>query len=148
MTFFAIDAPGDFDFALARQQRHRAHLAQVHADRIVGLVERAGSEVQLDFFRTLTGPIDRLFVARVLLIRVDDLDAGAAEGVEKVVQFFRRGDLGGQELVHLVVEKVPLLFADADELPDFIVFFFERERFSLIGVHDVSSSMRWAKVRF
>src|SRR5262249_16225363 len=93
-------------------------------------------------------PVDRLLVARVFLIGVDDFDAGAAEGVEQVVEFLRRGDLGRQELIHLVVEEIPLLLADADELPYFVVFFFERERFSLVGFHDVNSSMRWAKVRF
>jgi hypothetical protein len=35
-----LDALGDGDFALARQQLHRAHLAQVHAHRIVGAVGR------------------------------------------------------------------------------------------------------------
>src|SRR6267378_3550158 len=35
----ALDPPRDLDFAFAREQRHRAHLAQVHADRVVGLVE-------------------------------------------------------------------------------------------------------------
>src|SRR3546814_9766399 len=31
-----LDALGDGDLALARQQFHRAHLAQVHAHRVVG----------------------------------------------------------------------------------------------------------------
>ncbi len=34
----ALDALGEFDFAFAREQRHRSHFAQVHAHRIVGLV--------------------------------------------------------------------------------------------------------------
>ena len=44
----ALDAPRDLDLAFAREQRHRAHLAQVHADRVVGLVERARREVELE----------------------------------------------------------------------------------------------------
>src|ERR1043166_6146630 len=84
----ALDAPRDLDFALAREQRHRPHLAQVHADRVVGLVKRARREIELDFLRAFTGPIDRLLVTRVLLVRVDDFDAGAAERVEQVVKFF------------------------------------------------------------
>ena len=44
----ALDALGDLDLALAGEERHRAHLAQVHAHRVVGLVERAGGEVELD----------------------------------------------------------------------------------------------------
>ena len=35
-----LDALGDGDFALARQQLDRAHLAQIHAHRIVGAVGR------------------------------------------------------------------------------------------------------------
>ena len=43
----ALDALGDLDLALAGEQRHRAHLAQVHADGVVGLVEGARGEVEL-----------------------------------------------------------------------------------------------------
>src|SRR5712692_2060222 len=75
----ALDAPRDLDLALAREQRDGAHLAQVHPHRIVGLVERAGREIQLQLLGALAGAVDRLLVAEVLLIRVDDLDAGAAE---------------------------------------------------------------------
>src|SRR5689334_19717876 len=32
----ALDALGDLDFAFTREQRHRAHLAQIHADGVVG----------------------------------------------------------------------------------------------------------------
>src|SRR5262245_53144942 len=46
----ALDAPRDLDFAFAREERHGAHLAHVHADRIVGLVERAGRQVELGAF--------------------------------------------------------------------------------------------------
>ena len=44
----ALDALGDFYFALASEQGNGAHLAQVHADGVVGLFERAGREVELD----------------------------------------------------------------------------------------------------
>ena len=33
----ALHAPGQIDFAFARQQRNRAHFAQVHAYRVVGI---------------------------------------------------------------------------------------------------------------
>jgi hypothetical protein len=35
VLFRFLDALGDFDFLLARQQRHLAHLLEVHAHRIV-----------------------------------------------------------------------------------------------------------------
>jgi hypothetical protein len=44
----ALDALGDFYFAFAGEQRHGAHLAEVHADGVVGLLEGAGREVELD----------------------------------------------------------------------------------------------------
>ena len=34
----ALDALGELDFAFAGEQRNGAHLAQIHAHRIVGLV--------------------------------------------------------------------------------------------------------------
>ena len=37
-----LDALGDFDFAFAREQRHGSHLAQIHADGIIGFFQSAG----------------------------------------------------------------------------------------------------------
>ena len=44
-----LDALGDGDFALARQQLDRAHLAQIHAHRIVGAVGGFGVRVATAF---------------------------------------------------------------------------------------------------
>ena len=35
-----LDALGDGDFALARKELYRAHLAQIHAHRVVGALDR------------------------------------------------------------------------------------------------------------
>ena len=51
----ALDALGDFDFALAGEQRNGAHLAEVHADGVVGLLEGAGREVELDVVGLFAG---------------------------------------------------------------------------------------------
>ena len=83
----ALDALGDRHLALAGEQRHRAHLAQVHADGIVGLVEGAGREVELGV--VVRAVAIEVLVAAVGLVRVDDLDAGAAEGVEEIVEILR-----------------------------------------------------------
>ncbi len=128
-----LDAPRDLDLALAREQRHGAHLAQVHPDRIVGLVQRARRQVELDLFGPLGGPIDRLLVPQVLLVRVDDLDAGAAERVEQIVELVRRRDLGRQQLVDFVVQQVTLFLADVNQLPYFVVFFLNRHSLILAG---------------
>ncbi len=78
-------------FALAREERHGAHLAQIHADRVVGLVEGARGEIERDLLGALGRPVDRFhIVAQVLLIGVDDFDPGAAEGVEEIVELVRR----------------------------------------------------------
>jgi hypothetical protein len=73
---------GDGHFALAREQGHGAHLAQVHAHRIVGLVERAGRQVEVAAFFAVAGGL----LVAIALLRIDDLDAGAAEGAEQIVQ--------------------------------------------------------------
>ena len=123
----ALDPAGDLDFAFARQQRHGAHLAQVHAHRVVGLVERAGRQVELQLLGAFGRPVNQLdVVAQVFLIGVDDFDAGAAEGIEEVVELVGRRNLRRQEFVHLVVEEVALFLADVDELPDFVVPLFNR----------------------
>src|ERR1019366_9535334 len=44
----ALDALGELDFAFAGQQRDRAHLAQVHAHRVVGFFQRAGGKVEFN----------------------------------------------------------------------------------------------------
>ena len=60
----ALDALGDRHFALAGEQRHRAHLAQVHADGVVGLVEGARREVELHALFGRGGPSPRSIVSR------------------------------------------------------------------------------------
>ena len=100
----ALDALGDLDFALAREQRDGAHLAQVHADRIVGLVERARREVELELLGPFARAVEQLLLA-VGLLGIDHLDAGAAERAEQVVQLVRRGDVGRQQLIDLVVSR-------------------------------------------
>ena len=119
----ALDALRDLDLALAGEQRHGAHLAQVHAHGVVRLVEGARGEVELDALLLRLLP--------ELLLGVDDLDAHRTEHREDVVQLVRRADLGGQEVVHLLVEEVALLLAHRDELPDLVVLFLDRKRHCL-----------------
>src|SRR4029077_1658003 len=42
----ALDALGDFNFAFASKQRNSSHLAQIHADGIVGFFQSAGREIE------------------------------------------------------------------------------------------------------
>ena len=123
-------------------ERDRAHLAQVHANGVVGLVERARREVELEFFCPLARPVEQLVFA-VGLLGIDDLDARAAERAEQIVQFVRRRDVSGQELVDFVVEQIALFFADGDELPHLVVFFFNRQRHFLLDSRVVYEEVRY-----
>ena len=84
----ALDALGDFHFAFAREQGHGSHLAQVHADGIVGFFQRAGSEVEFDvlalfaFFEFLIERGGRQFRA------FQHVDALRADRSQQVVQVF------------------------------------------------------------
>ena len=61
----ALDSFGDLDFSVARQQRNRTHFAQVHADGIIGLLESAGSQIELDV--TLGGfAVELLFAGNLV----------------------------------------------------------------------------------
>jgi hypothetical protein len=99
-----LDALGDGDLALARQQLDRAHLAQVHAHRIVGAVDRlllgrggaAGAAVveRVDLVLLRLGLL--LLVLLGLVLVLDDVDAHLVERGHHVL------DLLG---VHLVLGK-------------------------------------------
>ena len=140
----ALDSPSDLDLALAGEKGYRPHLAQIHAHRVVGLVERARREVELELLGALRCAVDGLLVAQVLLVRIDDLDARAAKRVEEIVELFGGGDFRRQQLVHLVVQEIAFLLADVDELPDFVVFLFNRHA----QASYVRSSIRCARWRF
>ena len=58
-----LDAFRNRDFAFARQQFHRAHLAQIHADGIVGALAGLGL---LDFGDGLLRDLDKLVVGVVV----------------------------------------------------------------------------------
>ena len=120
-----LDALGDGDFALAREQRHGAHLAQVHADGIVRLVERARREVELRTFAFFAlHPV----ALAVRLLGIDEVDAGGAEGGEQLFEVLRgRREIGRQQIADLVVEQVALLLADDDELTYFVELVFDRQ---------------------
>ena len=60
-----LDALGDGDFALARQQLDRAHLAQIHAHRIVGALGRL---LGLGFGQRLRRDLDELAGLALLLL--------------------------------------------------------------------------------
>ena len=59
---------------------------------------------------------------------VPEEDSRGRELLEKGSDLLGRGDLGGQEIVDLVVEQVPLASAERDEIADLSVLAFELHR--------------------
>ena len=124
-----LDALGDGDFALARQQFDRAHLAQIHAHGIVGALGGffllGGCErLRLDL-DDLGAGILIVVVGLVLVLGVvvgflglDDVDAHLVEHRVDVLDLVG-GDLaGGHHLVDLVDGDVAALFRGLDHLLD------------------------------
>ena len=123
----ALDAFGDFHFPFAREQRHGAHFAQVHADGVVGFVERPGGQVKIDIFGAFFGLDLIALIEHKLLRRFDsrrfqDLDALAVQHRQQVIQLLGRMNVRREQVVHLVVEEIPLLFAQGDELANLVEF--------------------------
>ena len=136
-----LDALGDVHFALAVEQLDRAHLAQVHAHGIVGLVDDAAigrDDVLLDFFALVhlllfDGAVDgddgfgRGGGKRLLGI-LDDVDAEVCEADVDLIQLLgKRSDLLGEDFVDLVVEQEAFFFSENDELLDFRIFLFDSQ---------------------
>ena len=116
----ALDAARDFHLALAREQRDRAHLPQVHADRVVDLLADAGGQIQ----------IDELFALFELLLEVlglfQDFDAGRVQAGQHVFQVGAAGQIAGQNFADLVVQDVALLLAHLYEPVQPLEFIFKR----------------------
>ena len=116
----ALDALGELDLALARQQRNRSHLAQIHAHGIVGLVDELLGQLQ----------VAGLFALFQLFVEVDlrlfeNLDARAVELGQNFVELAPARIPFGQQFIDLVVENVALLFSGVHELLQPAEFFFK-----------------------
>ena len=115
-----LDALGNGDLALAREQLHRAHLTQIHAYGIVGALGRLlglglGRDLLLDLdqfaalaFRLLVGLLALPFLVRGRLLGLDHV-------CEDVLDLLGIDLLRGQDRVDLVMGDV---VGGADELLD------------------------------
>ena len=121
-----LDALGDGDLALAGEQFDRAHLAQVHADRVVGAVDgflldrrgRAGAAV-VERIDLLFG-LGLLFLLVVVagFVVLDDVDAHLADRGHDVLDLLGRHLVLGQGLVELVIGDDAALLGAGDQLLD------------------------------
>src|SRR5579859_439171 len=105
----ALDALGNFHFAFAREQGHGAHFAQVHTHRIVGLFQRPGCEVQVNFFTALK-LIGLVEAGGRRLGAFNDVNPLGADGAHEIVEIFRRMHIMGNQVIGLIVGEVALLF--------------------------------------
>ncbi len=125
-----LDALGDGDFALAREQLDRAHLAQIHAHGIVGALGRlfllgGGERLGLGLDDLGAGVLVIVVVGLVLVLGVvvgflglDDVDAHLVEHRVDVLDLVG-GDLaGGHHLVDLVDGDIAALLGGLDHLLD------------------------------
>ena len=136
-----FDALGDVDFALSVEELDRAHLAQVHADGIVGLVDDAAGgrdDVGLHFlalidFFFFDRAVDRHRAlaggGRELLLGVfNDVDAEVGEADVDLVELLGKAcDFLRENFVDLVVEEESFFLPQSDELLDLDVFFFDAQ---------------------
>jgi hypothetical protein len=120
-----LDALGDGDLALAGEQLDRAHLAEIHADRIVGAVGRLAGGFRRDRGGRRLGELAALRlvvggrVVRLLrLVGLDDVDAHVVEHRVDVFDLVGRGGVRGQHLVELVDGHVAALLRGLDHLLD------------------------------
>ena len=121
-----LDALGDGDFALARQQLDGAHLAQIHADGIVGALAGFGF---LDFGDGLLRDLDQFVVGLVLglflvlflavgVLRLGDVDAHVGQHRHDVLDLLGRGGVGRQHFVELIEGHEAALLGLLDHLLD------------------------------
>ena len=115
-----LDALGDRDLSLARQQLDRAHLAQVHAHRVVGAIELflpAGERhiaAALGFHQ-----IGRAFVLLLgLFVVLGHLNAHLRQHGHHIFDLVGTDLIGRENLVELVIRDVTALLGLGDHLLD------------------------------
>jgi hypothetical protein len=107
-NFRGLDALGNFHLLLAGQQRHLAHLPEIHPHRVIERVQPAR------LFLSGIGGFDMIH-----LRLIHDFDFKGAQLGEDLVQNFRGRGIFRQHFVEVVVGQMPLLPREADEFLDF-----------------------------
>jgi hypothetical protein len=125
-----LDALGDGDFAFARQKLHRAHLAQVHAHRIVGAVGRlfllcrgngrARRGGEFAAFAVAVG-IVLGFLVFAGLVFLDHIDAHVGEHRQDVLDLFGGHLLRGQHGIELVHGHITPFLRGLDHFLDGVI---------------------------
>ena len=139
-----LDPLGDGNLALAAQQFDRSHLAQIHAHRIVGAVQRFRGGARYGHFARGGRGFHKLARRLALfgLVILDDVDAHFGQHRHHILDLFRGHLFGRQDRVELVIGDVAALARIGDHLldgglahveRDFGVLFFG---FAVVGVFE------------
>src|SRR5271166_2168403 len=123
----ALDALGDFHFAFAGEQGNGSHLAQVHADGIVGFFQCAGREVEFDILALFAFVEFLIERGGRQLWTFQHVDALRADRREQVVQVFGTYYIVRDELVDLVISEISLLFPGINQLFYVVVLVFKSQ---------------------
>ena len=152
-----LDALGDLDFTLAREERYAPHFAQVHPNRVVAL-----RVVAVELFLALGRPLRlvlalaRDFLLRLLLCDalrrnldlgsgVDDLDVFVSQDAQNIVHLVGRHHVGGERVVDLVVGQEALGLPYLNELLNFLpVTVLRRHRYLGASAHSTRRPSRTA----
>jgi len=113
-----LDFFGDLHFLVAVQERHEAHLAQVHLDRVAGPCPAGKDREQLffPFFLGFGDFFDGFLQDDLLtLVCIDDVDVLLPEEHDDLVDLVRRDDVRREHLVDVVVGQEPLFLPERDE---------------------------------
>ena len=136
-----LDALGDGDLALAGEQFHRAHLAKVHADRVVGAVDGfllgrgggAGAAVVERIDLVLGRGLGLVLVVVGRFLVLDDVDPHLGDRAHHVLDLLGRILVLRQRGVQFVIGDDPALLAAGDQFLDRRVVEVDQRRIAAVG---------------
>ena len=116
----ALDTLGDFHFAFAREQRNRAHLAQIHANGVVRLFQGSRREIEFHVFAGFD-------LVEFLLARfrpLEHINTLRTNGGKQVLEIVGGMHVVRDQIVHLVIGEITLFLAHIDQFFDIVVLVF------------------------
>jgi hypothetical protein len=147
-----LDALGQGDLTLAREERDPAHLAQVEADGILGAPDRSGREIDR-LGRAVVVVVVGLRLSLALadlggepagLRRVHHLDVHRAEHHHDVVELVERDEVRREGVIDFVISEEALLLPHRDQSVELLQLWLFAHSSELLGDPEVPCSNDWA----